>query len=104
MSNRSWWKLEIAVIALVLLAVAGWLFVRVPEVIESINRKYPSLGIVGWSLIVLWLVGGVVAVEATTRLCKKRKWSQFCYTEGMAAGALYMFFSSVLFLLLVGKP
>jgi len=104
MNNHSWWKLETAVIALVLFAVAGWLFVRVPEVVESINRKYPSLGIVGWSLIVLWFVVGAVAIEATTRFCKKKKWSQFCYTEGMAAGALYMFFSSVLYLLLVGKP
>lgn len=104
MNNRSWWKLEVAVIALVLLAVAGWLFVRVPEVIESINRKYPNLGIAGWSLIVLWLVGGAVAIKAATQLCQKMKWSQFCYTEGMAAGALYVFFSSVVYLLLAGNP
>lgn len=104
MNNRSWWKSEAAVIALVLLAVAGWLFVRVPEVIGSIIRKYPDVGGIGWSLIVFWLVVGAIAVGATTRLCKRKKWSRFCYTEGMAAGALYVFASMVLYLLLLGKP
>lgn len=104
MSNRPWWKFEIAVISLVLLAVAGWLFVRVPEIIEQIDRKHPELGVIGWSLLFLWLVGCFVLIEAVTRLCKKKKWGRFCYTEGMAAGALYLFLSSVLYILLTGKP
>jgi len=104
MSNRLGWKFEIAVISVVLLAAIGWLLFLIPGIIETINRKYPDLGMVGWFAILLWLAGCFVLMEAVTRLCKRKKWSRFCYTEGMAAGALYLFFSSVLFLLLVGKP
>jgi hypothetical protein len=102
--NRTWWKFEVAVISVLLLAVTGWLFIRAPEIIETINRRYPNLGILGWTAIILWFAGCLVLIEVVTRLCKKWKWSRFCYTEGMAAGALYLFFSSVLFLLLAGKP
>lgn len=104
MCNRPWWKFEIAVISLVLLAVAGWLLVRVPEIIEKIGRKHPELSTSGWFFLLLWLVGYLVLIGAVTRLCKKKKWSRSCYTEGIAAGALYLFLSPVLYILLRGQP
>ncbi|BAU46786.1 hypothetical protein SVA_0204 [Sulfurifustis variabilis] len=101
MNNRRWHKFESVIIAAVLLAAAAYFFARIPEIIREVDRRYTDLGVVGWSLAVIWILGCFVLMESVTRVCAKRKWSRFCHMEGMAAAALYIFFSAVVLLWVV---
>lgn len=96
-------RFEIAIVAAVVIVAAVYFVAQMYPLVGRVNDKHSDLGLLGWSLIVLWAASAFAIAALVTSAGIKRKRPR-SYLEGLAASALYIFVSLVLFLLAFGKP
>lgn len=97
-------RIEWIVLGIFLLVAAMYFAARLVDIVSEIAIRYPTIGALGWALIVTWFLFGIIAGLLVTGYCKRKGHARACHLEGVAVSALYFFGSFVVYLLFFGNP